>query len=517
MPASHLLASLRRSFDVMSAIRALSVLTAVGFVAFGLKVLDDSRQDTTNERIRADRGLMRAVAQDVSRNFQSFDLSLQGVIKGLSSPDIDRVLPETRQDILFDYSASATYLDHLVAIDADGVVTDDSSSVKGRGVQVADEPYFRVHVDDADAGLFISRPMISRLSPGVRVLVISRRVSNPDGSFHGVVAGTIDVQFFEALFDNLRLGPRDSFAVIQDDGALVLRHPYRLLDIGADLRGADVFKHYPQSSAGVFESGSSSTDHIPRIFSFTRIGNLPMVLVIGSAESDIYAPWMRKAMMMGGVMLVLSCAMGALGVLLAGELRRREAAERQMRSLADQLAIVAATDSLTGLANRRAFDEVFIKECKRSHRTQFVLSVLMIDVDFFKQYNDALGHTAGDEALRAVADCIATNCRRPADEPARYGGEEFVILLPETPAVGAAHLADLIRQAVWDRNIPHPHGVDGRLTLSIGAASAIPASEKDFAKIIASADLALYRAKEMGRNRCEVIREDPTIRLSIAS
>jgi diguanylate cyclase (GGDEF)-like protein len=161
-------------------------------------------------------------------------------------------------------------------------------------------------------------------------------------------------------------------------------------------------------------------------------------------------------------------------------------------------------DGLTGIANRRQFDATLEAEWRRSARTQAPLSLLMIDVDCFKGYNDRCGHLAGDECLRRVAGALAGQPRRPADLVARYGGEEFVVVLPETPAEGALQVAESMRGAVQALGLAHPCSLAGpQVTVSIGAATRIPVTGQSPSSLVTYADKALYRAKRGGRNRVE--------------
>jgi diguanylate cyclase (GGDEF)-like protein len=175
--------------------------------------------------------------------------------------------------------------------------------------------------------------------------------------------------------------------------------------------------------------------------------------------------------------------------------------------LADALATVervSLLDELTGIPNRRAFDKALVERSREVRRHGKPLSALMIDVDHFKAYNDTQGHPEGDIALRAVARLLAGALRRPADFIARYGGEEFVVLLPGADPVGAQVVARRMNRAIYDAYLDHPHGIDGRITVSIGlASSASPEKEG----LIALADRALYDAKHAGRNR---FAEPPT-------
>ncbi|EPJ89005.1 MULTISPECIES: response regulator [Pseudomonas] len=163
------------------------------------------------------------------------------------------------------------------------------------------------------------------------------------------------------------------------------------------------------------------------------------------------------------------------------------------------------SDGLTGLSNRRHFDEYLELEWRRAIREQSQLSLMMIDVDYFKAYNDNFGHLEGDEALRQVAKAIRASCARPSDLPARYGGEEFALVLPNTSPGGARLLAEKLRMTVAGMNIPHIAPAPGSgLTVSIGVATMIPPVGSNSRQLIQEADQGLYAAKNNGRNQVSV-------------
>ena len=174
------------------------------------------------------------------------------------------------------------------------------------------------------------------------------------------------------------------------------------------------------------------------------------------------------------------------------------------KDLEQKLAALARLDGLTGLANRRHFDEKLRDEWARASRDGTALSLLLIDVDHFKGYNDQHGHQAGDECLISVARFIAVQAQRPADLAARYGGEEFVLLLPGTDAAGCAQIGERIRQTLHDLRLPHAMNPPSKcVTVSLGGATGWPNAEEptDHTSLIAAADSALYAAKTLGRNR----------------
>ena len=159
-------------------------------------------------------------------------------------------------------------------------------------------------------------------------------------------------------------------------------------------------------------------------------------------------------------------------------------------------------DTLTGVSNRKHFNEYIGTEWKRAVREQSPLSVLMIDVDDFKRYNDTYGHLAGDEVLRKIAQATRNGAVRPADLTARFGGEEFIVLLPGTAFAGAQCIAAKLRRAVFDLQVPHSASRDyGFVTISIGGATTIPQRGDSFLTLVETADVALYQAKRAGKNR----------------
>jgi diguanylate cyclase (GGDEF)-like protein len=182
--------------------------------------------------------------------------------------------------------------------------------------------------------------------------------------------------------------------------------------------------------------------------------------------------------------------------------------ERLLREQAESLRGLAYLDGLTGIPNRRRMDEYLADEFKRAARSGAPLSVIMADIDYFKQYNDTCGHQQGDFCLQRVASAIKSILRRPADLIARYGGEEFVLILPDTAIDGAVTLAEEIRMHIESLNIPHKTSkVTGHVTLSMGVSGALPNTNASEKSLLAQADTALYQAKTNGRNRVVVYQE----------
>ena len=185
------------------------------------------------------------------------------------------------------------------------------------------------------------------------------------------------------------------------------------------------------------------------------------------------------------------------------DIQKRKDAEEALHSAYQELEALATVDGLTGIANRRRFDEVLNHEWRRAVRTGLPISLVLLDVDYFKSYNDLYGHVRGDSCLKQIAEAAQDVIGRPADLVARFGGEEFAIILPNTGSRGAADIAEQLRQAVEHRALRHPANPPGVVTVSAGYATLTPTHGSKATVLIEAADNALYEAKRNGRNRVE--------------
>ena len=179
---------------------------------------------------------------------------------------------------------------------------------------------------------------------------------------------------------------------------------------------------------------------------------------------------------------------------------------KELEDASAHLKRLSLVDGLTQLYNRRHFDEALELEWSRSNRSQAPLSLIICDIDHFKAFNDNYGHVAGDDALVKASKTIIETLKRPSDMPARYGGEEFVVILPDTPTVGAMIVAEKLRTAINTLTIPHAFSNAANIvTMSIGVSTYYPSQTKaSYVELVKSADRGLYRAKKNGRNRIEL-------------
>jgi diguanylate cyclase (GGDEF)-like protein len=463
---------------------ASAVVTVIGFSAICVSVMLEMRRGEEGLARQMLENLAAGIDADIGRNIELYDLSLRAVATNMVLPEISNVSKEIRHLILFDHAATAKHFGAIQVFDATGQLTVDASSLDPRLENRSDEEYFKVHRDNPDAGLFISKPMLHRSAYSI---VLSRRISGEDGTFLGVVAGAIRFSYFHELFDRLNLDLEDTITVLRRDRTVLMRKPFDLDVIGknlADLRGWNP----ANLKEGGSYAGQGPVDPIPRLF-VRRVSTGPYYVVVGKPLESILRLWKREALRIGAVMaaLILFVLGGAL--FLAREISRRAQAE-------DKLEELAITDSLTGLRNRRKFDTEIDAEWRRAARQKTPLALLMIDADRFKAYNDTHGHQAGDQVLVGIAICISDSVRRAGDCTARYGGEEFAVLLPGCAAADALKVAETIRLKVeqWS---------DGATvnTVSIGVASLTPSAGMEWPQLVEIADKALYAAKAGGRNQ----------------
>jgi len=462
----------------------LCFFAAVAYSLY-LSTLETNRQAASN--------IAALIEQGIERDFELYDLSLLWLLQGIGDPDVMGQTPVLRHRALFDRTATAHGMTALVALDETGAIVQDSLGVVPRTGNFADREYFQVHRDaGTDIDFYVSRPVRARLENDIWAFTVSRRITRLDGSFGGIVSGVIRLDYFRELFRRVGLGRNGTVNLYRTDGILMTGNATPDAMIGADRSDLPLFKRLAERSQGDLLV-KSTHDGVWRLYAFQRVGALPLVVTVGISLGTMLGTMWPKVFLLAAIFLGMAASVVTLVCLLDMELRRRELAESEAASL-------ARTDGLTGLANRRQFDERLRNEWARNAREGSPLSLIMIDTDYFKNFNDTYGHQAGDRALVAVSDAIKAVARRPGDLAARYGGEEFAILLANTDADSALGIANALREKVAALAIRNSRSTYGILTLSLGVATVVPSAREEPELLVREADAALYRAKDHGRD-----------------
>ncbi|CAK9889791.1 MULTISPECIES: sensor domain-containing diguanylate cyclase [Pseudomonas] len=364
----------------------------------------------------------------------------------------------------------------------------------------ADRDYFEYHRTHDDRGVYIGAVVKSR-STGDLIIPISRRLNNPDGSFFGVLLGTVKVDYFVEFYGAFKIDDRGALVLAKRDGTILVRRPFVERVIGGSLAGSEIFQDYlPYSPEGVVET-TAVVDSTQRLYAYKALDAYPLVVEAGLSRTSIIGPWRDDLIKTAVVLLLLLVGLGSFGALVLRQLRERIVMEAALRRAHQTVRDLALSDSLTGLGNRRRLDNALAEEIRRAKRQRYPLALVMMDLDYFKLFNDNYGHPAGDDCLRAVGAAIQGSLKRPGDLAVRYGGEEFTLLLPNTDAAGASRIVEDILEAIRSLAIEHVKSPTGRVTASAGIALGYPVKEPVAADtLMGAADSALYRAKDNGRN-----------------
>ncbi|MEE7449781.1 GGDEF domain-containing protein [Methylobacterium radiotolerans] len=450
----------------------------------------NARRNATN--------LLAVIEEGVGHSLRVYDLSLQNSARLAARADVALLDPDLRRLAMFDTAVAGSGVGPIAVTDKAGDVRLTSDPGLRNRPNLASLPEFEIHRANPDAGLILSGPTESRLT-GAPIIRMTRRIQAPDGSFAGIVSGSIKLAHFQALFERLHFDDGIALNVFHRDGTLLIRAPALPQALGRSIGTSAGYRMYRAKPRGEFQ-GRSFLDGVERVYSFADLKDLPLIVTVATDIDSIRAVWIYKAAIVGVLILCLCVLSFGLTVLLHREVGRHVAAEASTREANAALAVLARTDGLTGLPNRRSYDEHFAVEWKRAAQLRTPLALMIVDADHFKQFNDRFGHQRGDEVLKAVADCL----QRTLDgggHSFRIGGEEFVALLPGLDATAASVAAERIRRAVVNLRIPHAPEVGGSATVSIGIASADPGGGDPPETLFTAADAALYAAKKAGRNR----------------
>ncbi len=406
-------------------------------------------------------------------------------------------------------------------------------------ITLGDRPYFKKVIATHD--FVLSDYLVGRFTGKPGLVASMPRMKN--GNIETVVAGMIEIDWLNKIASEVGSSHSAEVLMLDSGGTVIAAYPDTTKWTGRSLTDNAVFKTILSSPDGAAES--DSLEGVPRVIGHARLRDTNAVLAVMRPISGVTAGAYRLArdeiakivvagllsflvIWIGGGRLLLrpisrlSNAAARLGSgdldtriptdglapelkrlgesfnSMAAQLRARDA---ELRQANERLADLASTDPLTGIANRRSFDEQLVMEWRRARRDEASLALLAIDVDHFKKFNDCYGHLEGDDCLKRVASVLEAAARRAGDFTARTGGEEFALLLPGTSAHDAVLIGEALRQSIEALDISHPQSTEMRVTISVGVAALRADRSEKMSGLVDRADAALYRAKRTGRNR----------------
>lgn len=363
------------------------------------------------------------------------------------------------------------------------------------GFDASDREWCSVPMNNPEIDTYVSN--MFRSNSGELMVIQARRFPG-EGSFNGLAGIGVDLDFFSKWLDQVSISPHGILAISDQNISLLARKPSLPSALGKEVNDP-IFKAF-------FDSGLSYAtyrvisplDGMPRLYGLRQVEDLPFVVVVGEADQDWKVDWVRRAFAAGFAVIIL-WLMAALT--LRYDWYRLDSL-KEIKKTRDALAKLSVTDGLTGLANRRRFDEVLFAEYRRMQRMKAPLSIIMLDIDSFKAFNDTYGHIKGDECIRAIAAIIKKTMKRPQDLAARFGGEEFICILPDTNHASAMLVATAIKDNIAAERIPHVSSrVVNHVTISAGVATVICDGTMTPYQLVNIADERLYQAKDSGRNR----------------
>ncbi len=398
---------------------------------------------------------------------------------------------------LINEQTGSSSFSHLFLIGFDGYNVVNSVSYPAKRVDASDRIYFKHHQQVPGKKLNISQPKNSKVT-GEKVIYLTRRVSHENGQFCGVIGIQLKLSHFDRMYKQLGIPDDGSVAVLRSDGMGIYRFPMTDSFLETSVAERSEFQKMLQQKSGFIYAPSAPYDGDNRLVGYKLSDKFPIVNIITITEDSLLKSWVDSS-----IKTLLLAAFAGLTLLILVYFTYQ-----QLRVL-DHAIHLSNHDSLTSLWNRRALNHHLEEEWRRLKRRGGDISLLFIDIDYFKNFNDLYGHSKGDLCLKQVARTITQFAERSGEMASRFGGEEFIVLLPESDLKKAYTTANRISRAIQQLSIAHASSeVSDCVTISIGVASIKPIEGYSTSELLDHADEALYQAKAKGRNQIRVYKNE---------
>ncbi len=407
--------SLRRMMMVFLLTIVTAVMVINGWIVWNSwnRMITSSQNDARN--------LSQSLSRQAEDTFLQVDLTLQDLRDRISLIGLRHERTPYLRDLLSNRKASLPQLHGLFIYNSEGnwLVTSDGN-VPQRANN-SDREYFRYHQQNLDGNVHIGKVIRSR-STGDLVIPVSMRLNNLDGSFRGVLLATVRLNFFKQVYGYYNMGDRDVLALMQADGNILYVRPFADNTINRNISGSPLFTRLLKSAPNGTALYKSALDGIERVLGYSSLKRYPLVVAVGYDKKALLQEWFSALSVYIALSAILLLVISLLGLLVLRHISLNLRNQLELTQVRDQLTAMnrtlqtlALVDSLTGLANRRHFDLYLQRNVERSHKLRTPLSLLMIDVDSFKAFNDTYGHLAGDDCLKQIAHTLSRLPHRPED------------------------------------------------------------------------------------------------------
>ena len=469
----------------------------------------ESRSQTLDQSRKANTNLARAVAERVGSSIADVEHVLHAIAFELERSGPTQGVVARLPPLLNSQVTVTEQLAELYVYARDGLLLASTSNADAMPLEAA-KTILDQHATTTDR-FVLGGPR--RRASGEWVFPLSRRLEDAQGGMAGVIVATLSIRHLSEVLNRFELGHSGAITLTLEHVVLV-RRPKIESYVGVRASPKIMQKVFGSRRAGDHED-VSPVDGVFRLYSFDSVAKYPIRVTVADGKDEALRSW-RLAAILQMVWVFFLCGVLWFAATWVRVLMRRQQEDKaslhkardELTRANVELSRLAQFDALTGMPNRRSFNaklEQVFRHAQRHHRP---MSVVMLDIDVFKKFNDVYGHVAGDRCLQQVAMAIRPMASRAQDFIARYGGEEFALLLPETEMAGAIQVAETACQAVAALQIAHAASPLGKVTISVGVASGVPSSEDGPYTLVEAADAALYDAKRAGKNR---VSSEPSV------
>lgn len=486
------------------------LLTGMAVTAVSVWSVWKSWQLMLTDRENDARNLSVSLARQAEDAFLQVDITLTDAVRQLRLNGADYAATPAFARQIKEQHGKLPQLHGLFIYDSRGNWIATSGNYIPAKASNADRKYFIWHRTHTDTGVHISQVIRSR-STGDLVIPVSMRLNDQAGNFAGVALATVKVDYFRQFYGHFSLGEKDVLGLILADTSVMYVRPLPDSFINRSLSASPLFRTALRQSDSGSATWRSALDGIERIYGYARLDQYPLIVAAGYDRDRVKAEWLEANLTVAVFNLIQLVVIMVMGMFMLRQVGASVRNQLELTQVRDELTTInhtlqslALLDGLTGLANRRQFDALLEQGLQRSHKTGEPLSLIMIDIDFFKRYNDTYGHVAGDICLKKVGGLLKGTTHRSADLVARYGGEEFAIILPFSSEPDARKVAERAVRTIAESGIVHEATelTPEVVTISAGYCTLISTGQAGEAQRLRErADKALYEAKRSGRNR----------------